>query len=74
MKTLTVNQLIKILNNLAEEDKKRNVFISRDTEGNGFGTLDETVSICIDEDSNSILIYPFEEYIDYDDLNTTLEE
>ena len=48
---------------LQNEDQEKEVFISRDEEGNGYGSISET---SIESTSKAIIIYPAIEYIDED--------
>jgi hypothetical protein len=62
IKTCTVRELIKALNQERLLDKK--VLLSRDEEGNGFGTINTEQSISPEGDY--VIFYPFEERIDVD--------
>lgn len=61
---MTIKQLIKVLekcNPLLE------VYVSMDSEGNGFGTIDKT-SFTGTQNGSGLIIYPFEEGLTGDDL------
>lgn len=61
---MTIKELIKILekcNPLLE------VYVSMDSEGNGFSTIDKT-SFTETEKGAGLIIYPFEEGLSGDDL------
>lgn len=63
--TLKIKDLINILKDFNPE---LDVFISVDSEGNGYGTIDESMSFSALENNKAIVIYPFGEGIDHDDL------
>lgn len=64
MNTMTVAELI---NHLRSLPPKALVYLSRDAEGNGFGTL-ELSSLCFDEDEHFVTLYPITEHLDYEQL------
>ena len=61
---MTIKQLIKVLE---ECNPLLEVYVSVDSEGNGFGTIDRT-SFCRTEQGNGLIIYPFQEGLTEDDL------
>jgi len=65
MKTLTVKELIQELNKCPKDLK---VFISSDTEGNSFGTID-SYEKSFELGTNTLRIYPYEEHIEYDEID-----
>ena len=62
---MKVKELISILK---ECDENANVYLSSDSEGNNFGTLTEH-SFEHNSDLNFYILYPYEEYLDYSELN-----
>lgn len=64
MKTLTIKELKKLIE-LAPDNTK--VYLSRDSEGNGYGTLDKA-SMEYNYDDKSIVFYPHHEGLDYGDV------
>lgn len=65
MKTLKVKELVEILKNCNQDS---DVFLSVDEEGNGYSTIDESMSFESMENGKVLIIYPFAEGIDYDDI------
>lgn len=65
---LTIMQLVVELKEVIKNgvDPNSKVFLSRDSEGNGFSTLTNR-SITISENKN-IVLYPFFEGVEYEDL------
>lgn len=63
--TLTVEELISELDRLQPDAK---VYISRDSEGNSYGTINEEYSLRYDELDNVVVIYPFVEYLEDEDI------
>ena len=63
-KNMTTKELIKILEKI---NPALEVYLSTDAEGNGFGTVDKT-SFCITENGGGLIIYPFEEGLNEDEL------
>ncbi len=64
MESATIKELIKELSAYPEDAK---IFISRDTEGNSFGSINVKSPIAgfgWSEEDNAIAIYPFEEYLE----------
>ena len=61
---MKVKDLIEILR---QHDQDREVYLSRDCEGNGFGTIEE--SSFEEYRENILLIYPEEEYVDLEDID-----
>lgn len=66
MITITTKELVKILNQFPLDTK---VFLSSDSEGNSFSTLNERMSFEMTQNKKSIIIIPFQEGLEYDDLN-----
>lgn len=64
MKTLTVDELIARLTQFPSNTK---VYISSDSEGNGYGTL-SAENVEISAADNAIILYPAQERLDYDDV------
>lgn len=64
MKTMTIRELKKILS-LAPDNTK--IYLSRDSEGNGYSTLDNT-SLEYSKGDNAIILYPHHEGMDYRDI------
>lgn len=58
MKTLTIKELIAYLEQIGGDKK---VYISRDEEGNGFGTI---LKKSIEINKDYIIIYPYDEYVE----------
>lgn len=61
---MTIKELIKILE---KQNPELEVYLSGDSEGNYFGTIDKT-SFCITLNGSGLIIYPFEEGLDEDEL------
>ena len=55
---MKVKELIQIL---VKIDQDKEVFVSRDEEGNGYGTLDKS---SVEDNGKSVVLYPYEEYVD----------
>lgn len=64
VQSLTVKELITHLQTLDEEAQ---VYVSRDEEGNGYGTISVN-SIEVGELDKAIAIYPVREHIEYDEV------
>lgn len=66
LQTLTIDELIAYLTNFPHDTK---VFISSDSEGNGFGTL-STAGTCTEyhENDKSIVLFPARERLDFDEI------
>lgn len=64
VKTLTVDELISVLMKYPQDTK---IYMSRDEEGNGYGTLaaDGIGSSRLDK---AIILYPISEGLEYDDI------
>lgn len=65
MKTIKVKDLIEVLQGYNQESE---VFLSSDEEGNGYSTIDKDMSFEQMENGRVLLIYPYAEGIEYDDL------
>ncbi len=64
IKTLTVDDVVARLIKLPHDTK---IFMSRDSEGNGYGTLNET-SFSVEPLDNAIILFPNVEYLEYDEI------
>ena len=64
MKTISTKQLKNILETMPDNAK---VYLSRDSEGNGYSTLDNT-SVGYSQEDNVIVIYPHSEGLEYEDI------
>lgn len=64
MSSITVQELIDKLKQYPENAK---VYMSSDSEGNGYGTIGEN-SIEFGELDQSLVLYPVRERLDYDDI------
>lgn len=67
-KTLNIKQLIAILTSIAKDKPNLKIYLSRDTEGNSYGTMDKEWSFCLDEPNQALLLFPFEDGIEYEEL------
>ena len=65
LKTIKVKDLIEVLQGYNQESE---VFLSSDEEGNGYSTIDKDMSFEQMENGRVLLIYPYAEGIDYDEL------
>ena len=65
METIKVKDLIEVLQGYNQESE---VFLSSDEEGNGYSTIDKDMSFEQMENGRVLLIYPYTEGIDHDDL------
>ncbi|MCK9544954.1 MAG: hypothetical protein M0R03_23305 [Novosphingobium sp.] len=66
-KTITVKELIA---ELKKVDENKNIYMSRDTEGNEYSTLNKMNIFQDTEDNESIILWPFEEYLQYEDIDS----
>lgn len=64
MKTMTIRELKKILDLIPDNTK---IYLSQDSEGNGYSTLDN-MSIEHNTTDNTITLYPHHEGLDYGDI------
>lgn len=71
-KTIKLKQLIEELQNLYIDRGNLSVVISRDEEGNGFGTLDteDFCAHCVGLDRGIVAIYPWIEHLELDEIDT----
>lgn len=46
---------------LQKLDQTKEVYLSRDEEGNGYGTISES---SINQTTKAVILYPWEEYVD----------
>ena len=67
IKSLTIGQLIQVLNGMPQHLK---VFMSSDTEGNSYSSLNLKYLYGVTEDRKSIILYPFEEHMEYETIDT----
>ena len=70
MKTITISKLIEKLQMIKKEFGDLKVYLSSDTEGNSYGTIECDRSFGADDDF--LVIYPFQEYIDYEEIVSLL--
>lgn len=82
MKTYTVKQLIQELKKYEKQNPNMPVYLSRDEEGNGFGTIfggtngytsfgyatEKDMGHSDDDTKQMLILYPFEEGLDYSEL------
>jgi len=61
---MTIKEVIEILE---KQNPVLEVYVSMDSEGNGFGTIDKT-SFTGTQNGAGLIIYPFEEGLTGDDL------
>ena len=66
-KTITVFQLIELLKDVHPKTK---VYISSDSEGNSFSTIDARYSISETMDKKGVILYPHFEGLDLDDIDS----
>lgn len=66
-KTITVAKLIKALMLLPMNTK---VYLSSDSEGNSYSTLDNEQPFGLTEDEKSIILQPYHEGLDLDDIDS----
>lgn len=64
-KSMTVSQLISFLQTLKNDFGDREIVLSSDPEGNSFGTLDKEYSLGVDDDSNTFVLYPCEQFTSF---------
>lgn len=70
MITITIKELAKILNQFPPDTK---VFLSSDSEGNSYSTLNKKWLFQETEDRKSIIIFPFAEGITYEEIDSKHE-
>jgi hypothetical protein len=63
IKTMTVDELIATLMKFPQDTR---VFISRDEEGNGFGTIGESSEYS--KLDKTLVFYPVQEHLEYEDI------
>lgn len=64
IKTLTVDELIALLTKFPHDTK---VYMSRDSEGNGFGTISNSeMAREYHVEDKSLALFPMQEYIEFD--------
>jgi len=72
--TIRLKDLISKLQDIYKEVGNLPVVMSRDEEGNGFGTLDpddfEKFSTSIENDGKILVLWPLAERLDIEDINT----
>lgn len=64
IKTYTIDELIARLTAMPSDTK---VFLSRDEEGNGYGTITQD-SFSFHQEDKSLIIYPIQEGLEFDDV------
>lgn len=64
--TAKISEVIKILKDMKSVLGDVNVYISRDSEGNEFGTINKDHSLDWDKQRKFIIFYPYEEILDCD--------
>ena len=73
-KTITITELIKLLQRIQRAFGNKPVYLQQDTEGNGYGTIDKIISLRAEYgDTNSnearaIIIQPCEEGLDIEEI------
>lgn len=60
---MKIKDLIESLKSIEKQVGDKEVYLSRDSEGNGFGTI-EKQSFSFAKDQKEIIIYPFRERIE----------
>ena len=74
VKTIKLKQLIEKLQSIYIDRGNLDVVLSRDEEGNGFGTLDpdefDALAISVERDGKLLVLWPCVEYLDLDDIDT----
>ncbi len=65
MKTTTAKRLAEALMEMPEDTP---VFLSKDDEGYSFSAIDSVGSLDLDRDKNILVIYPWTEGLDYEEL------
>lgn len=65
---MKISQIVKTLNLVKKQYGDVEVFLSSDSEGNGYATAGKQSSDCIYFDETKVIIYPFHEGLDYADL------
>lgn len=63
--TLTAAGLIEVLKSYPPTTK---VYMSQDTEGNGYSTIGNGNSIDYSQDDGAIIIFPYHERLEYDEV------
>lgn len=78
VQTIKLKQLIEKLQSIYIDRGNLSVVISRDEEGNGFGTLDpdefDGLAASIERDGKLLVLWPCVEYLDLDEIDTGSEE
>lgn len=65
MATMKISECIKVLQRIEKERGDLKVYMSRDEEGNGFGTLsDKSFDVTRLEDGTCVILFPWEEYVE----------
>ena len=65
-KTITIDELIKKLEYAKKElGGKMPVYLARDEEGNGYGTINH---LTYDDFVKCLIIFPYENYLEYEEL------
>lgn len=68
---MKISKLIRELKRIERKAGDVEVYLSQDSEGNGFGTIVER-SLSLDE--NVLIVYPWEEYLSYEQIQTGEEK
>lgn len=66
--TIKISQLINHLKKVQKEVGNLNIILSKDSEGNAYGTLEED-GICFGIVNNMIVIYPLVTVLDINEIN-----
>lgn len=74
----TINDTIKLLNQIKKELTAKGVktpgnykvYLSSDEEGNSYGTFCTDYGFSIESDRKSIILYPCEDHLDYEEVGT----
>ena len=69
--SITVKELVKILKTFSDDTK---VFMSSDSEGNSYSTIDKKYAYGVTEDELSIILYPFKDHLDYEQIDGKAQE
>jgi hypothetical protein len=67
-KSINLNILIKILQNVQREDGNLKVFMSSDTEGNSFNSIEESGEGLLAIDKKILILYPWEDNLELSDI------
>lgn len=74
VQTIKLKQLIEKLQSIYIDRGNLSVVMSRDEEGNGFGTLDpdnfDALAISVERDGKLLVLWPCIEHLDLEDIDT----